>query len=88
SEILHQKNIFTAEGANYRLLRDTFAFGAGLHAGDMIRPESCEAKTVAQFSSRILSLLPDEERSFGLYHLDSATLSLYSHDDLQSFFPQ
>ncbi|MFI5263382.1 MAG: hypothetical protein ACHQM6_02575 [Candidatus Kapaibacterium sp.] len=88
AEMLLSKNIFTADGANFRVLRDTFAFGAGLHAGDMIRPESCDTKTITKFSSRISSLLPDEERSFALYHLDSATLSLYSHDDLQSLFPQ
>jgi hypothetical protein len=87
SDRLKANTIFAEEGARYKVLRDTFAFGAGLHAGDIIRPESCDAKTIAGFSSRILSLLPDEERSFALYHLDSATLSQYSHEDLQSLFP-
>ncbi len=87
SERLKANSIFAADGARFTVLRDTFAFGAGLHAGDMIRPESCDAKTIASFASRISSMLPDEERSFALYHLDSATLSQYSHDDLQSLFP-
>ena len=87
SNRLKANNIFAADGARFKVLRDTFAFGAALHAGDIIRPESCDAKTIASFSSRISSMLPDEERSFALYHLDSTTLSQYSHEDLESLFP-
>ncbi|MDP4218869.1 MAG: hypothetical protein Q8916_05635 [Bacteroidota bacterium] len=86
-DMLTAKNIFVADGDKFRVLRDTFAFGARLQSGDMIRAESCDAKIIAQYSARISSLLPDEERSFALFHLDSATLTRYSHDELESLFP-
>jgi hypothetical protein len=84
---IQNNSIFIPDGRRLRVLRDTFAFGAGLKAGDILRPEVCEAHTVADFSKRIFSLLPAEERSFALYHLDPCTLSHYSHDDLESLFP-
>jgi hypothetical protein len=71
----------------YKVVRDTFAFAARLKAGDMIRTETSDAKTVAEFSHRIFNLLPDEHRTFALYHLDSAALTFYSHDDLENIFP-
>jgi hypothetical protein len=81
------KIFFTPQGSRYLVLRDTFAFGAALKAGDIIRVESCDVKTIAEYSKRISKLLPDEHRSFALYHLDSSVLSHYSHDDLESLFP-
>ena len=86
--MVSSKDVFEVYNANYLVLRDTFAFGAGLKAGDIIRPESCNTESIAKFSSRISALLPDEERSFALFHLDSQTLSQYSHEDLQALFPQ
>ena len=79
---------FEVDGSRFRVSRDTIAYGIKLEAGDSIRPESCDARELAQWSQRIQALLPKNQRSFALYHLDSVTLSHYSYEDLEHLFPR
>lgn len=84
---LSRNAIFKDDGSKFIVLRDTFAFNARLHSGDMIRTESCDARELQQWSGRIQGLLPNTYRTFALYHLDSASLSYYTNDDLENIFP-
>ncbi len=78
--------IFAEDGDRFRVLRDTSAFGALLRSGDMIRAEAVDANELTKWSTRIQKLIPPNNRSFVLYHLDSTTLSYYHNEDLHAFF--
>ena len=70
----------------YLVKRDTFAFGASLRTGDLLRAEECKADQLEEGGRDVLRRIRNEDLRIALYHLDSVTLSHYSHGTLDSVF--
>ncbi|RYF77931.1 MAG: hypothetical protein EOO39_02770 [Cytophagaceae bacterium] len=72
------------DSSRYVAVRDTMALGVSLRRGDLLRTEFCSVTNLKTASDLLLTQLPDQKRTFTLYHLDSIVLHPYSHDDLKT----
>ncbi|MBO0948602.1 hypothetical protein [Fibrella forsythiae] len=73
-----------ADTARYVATRDTMALGMNLRRGDLLRTEFCSQTNLKAAGDLLVTQLPDQKRTFTLYHLDSAALHPYAHDDLKT----
>ena len=63
--------------------QDTVMNGVALRRGDLLRAEAVSAQTLRQATRLLLAQLPDQKRTFTLYHLDSTLLHPYFYADLK-----
>ena len=77
--------VFVAQSDSMRFVvaRDTTALGLSLHQGDLLRTEACSVPDLLAAKGLLLAQLPDQKRTFTLYHLDSATLHAYPTANLK-----
>ncbi|ARK09222.2 hypothetical protein A6C57_02155 [Fibrella sp. ES10-3-2-2] len=66
----------------YVASRDTLVLGVQLRRGDLLRTEVCSVADLRAATDILLAQLPDQLRTFTLYHLDSTVLHPYAHADL------
>jgi hypothetical protein len=72
-----------ADSTRFTVSRDTTVWGLSLRRGDLIRAEACPLTNLQLAKGMLLTQLPDQPRTFTLYHLDSATLAAYPHAALK-----
>ncbi len=65
------------DATRFVVARDTNALGLSLRRGDLLRTEACRPVDLAAAKGLILAQLPDQKRTFTLYHLDSTILHAY-----------
>ncbi len=70
------------DSTRFVVLTDTLLNGVALRRGDLLRTEAISAQTLRQTTRLLLSQLPDQKRTFTLYHLDSTLLHSYRYADL------
>ena len=68
------------------VIRDTVALGLSLRRGDLLRTEACSVTNLMAAKGLLLAQLPDQKRTFTLYHLDSTTLHAYPPASLKNLF--
>ncbi|MEZ0542027.1 hypothetical protein [Fibrella arboris] len=73
-----------ADSSRYVAARDTTVLGVRLRRGDLLRTEFCSITKLKAATNLLLAQLPDQKRTFTLYHLDSLVLHPYTHDDLKT----
>ena len=71
----------------YVALRDTPALGTLLRRGDLLRVEACSIGQLQAAKAMLTAQLPDQKRTFTLYHLDSTLLRAYPHVQLRTLLP-
>ena len=74
------------DSTRFVVARDTIALGLALHRGDLLRTEACSMAKLMAAKAQLLAQLPDQKRTFTLYHLDSTVLHAYPVTTLKSLF--
>ncbi|MEZ0483374.1 hypothetical protein [Fibrella aquatica] len=73
-----------ADSVRYVATRDVEALGTSLRRGDILRTEACSIRDLTTARDLLLAQLPDQKRTFTLYHLDSIVLHPYTHANLKT----
>jgi hypothetical protein len=73
-----------SDSTRFVVSRDTTAWGVSLRRGDLLRTEACPLTNLQMAKGLLLAQLPDQPRTFTLYHLDSITLAQYPHAALKN----
>ena len=66
------------DATRFVVARDTTALGLSLRRGDLLRAEACSVSDLQAAKEEIMAQLPDQPRTFILYHLDASVLHAYT----------
>ena len=89
AEAISDSSRFVKAGQNqYKVIKSTYLQGYYLYEGDHIRLEGSPIETVQAAAKRLAELLPNQDLTVSLYHLDTATVKNYTYDQLQAVYDQ
>lgn len=70
----------------FKVIKDTFAFGCHFRKKDLLRSESCDYKDLIKGKKILLSNIRNQKLSLALFDFDIHLLNYYSHAQIEKIF--